>query len=64
LGIGEVDDKTFITDLENDMDEGNTVWAKPGMSVEDVIKAGLKTGIFVVNPSIDTQKTTSIVTIG
>ena len=50
LGIGEVNDKTFITDLENDMDEGNTVWAKPGMSVEDVIKAGLKTGIFVVNP--------------
>lgn len=50
FGVGSYEGETFITDLELDNDEGNIIWCKPGMSVQDVMDAGVSTGLFEKTP--------------
>jgi hypothetical protein len=50
FGVGSYEGETFITDLELDNDEGNIIWCKPGMSVQDVMDAGVSTGLFELTP--------------
>jgi len=50
FGVGSYEGETFITDLELDNDEGNIIWCKPGMSVQNVMDAGVRTGLFEQTP--------------
>ena len=46
-GVGEVDGKVFMVDLEDVGEEGEMMFVKEGLSVEDVCKIGVEVGVFV-----------------
>jgi hypothetical protein len=46
-GVGEVDGKVFMVDLDDGDEEREMMYVKEGLSVEDVCKIGVEVGVFV-----------------